>query len=167
MDKVVTSQEVLYLFSISRETFRRWTEKGCPKIAKGKFDLRVVIQWRDKNILQFGTDEMAKARFRRELARARREELETAEKEGSLVSNATAFNWLIQLGVACRIAFMAMSKRLAPVIMSLKIFDETEIEQVIRTEVVRIIRILHDGRKGAEKMIRDGTFLTNDRRRKK
>ena len=66
---IVTSTEVLGLFRISREQLRRWREKGCPQISRGRFDLGAVIKWRDETLLS--SDKMTAAKLEREQAKAK------------------------------------------------------------------------------------------------
>ena len=109
---ILTTKQTLFVFSISRETLRRWTEKGCPRIDRGKFDLKAVIQWRDENILGNGNDEMKKARLRREKAKAKHEELITSEMERSLIPRAQAYAWLGQMISESRAVFLQIPYRL-------------------------------------------------------
>ncbi len=47
-DFVVSSKIACEFFGISRETLSSWSEKGAPKEARGKYDLKKLMEWRYK-----------------------------------------------------------------------------------------------------------------------
>ena len=109
---ILTTKQILFNFSISREQLRRWSEKGLQKVGRGQFDLKAVIQFRDENILGNGNDEMKKVRLRREKAVAKRQELITSEMERSLIPREQAFAWLGQMISESRAVFLQIPYRL-------------------------------------------------------
>jgi len=145
---IVTSTEVLGLFRISREQLRRWREKGCPQISRGRFDLRSVIKWRDETLLS--SDKMTAAKLEREQAKAKLATLQAKEKEGSLILKNEAVKWVSILVAEAKQGFMNLPRRFGPVLAVVN--DEKEIEELLRKEIWAILRQLAaGGKKGSGK----------------
>lgn len=45
-----TTDQVADFFNVSTRTVRRWHKLGCPKLRRGKFDLKAVLGWWINNI---------------------------------------------------------------------------------------------------------------------
>jgi len=133
---IVSSTDILGLFRISREQLRRWREKGCPQVARGRFDLRSVIKWRDETLLS--SDKMTAAKLEREQAKAKLATLQAKEKEGSLILKNEAVKWVSLLVAECKAALMNFPRRMSPVLAP--IADEKEIEELLRKEIWGILR---------------------------
>jgi phage terminase Nu1 subunit (DNA packaging protein) len=145
---IVTSTEVLGLFRISREQLRRWREKGCPQISRGRFDLGAVIKWRDETLLS--SDKMTAAKLEREQAKAKLATLQAKEKEGSLILKNEAVKWVSILVAEAKQGFMNLPRRFGPVLAVVN--DEKEIEELLRKEIWAILRQLAaGGKKGSGK----------------
>jgi len=48
---IVSTSDLIYLFQISRKQISNWVEAGCPKLARGKWNLKDVITWRSGNFV--------------------------------------------------------------------------------------------------------------------
>ena len=145
---IVTSTEVLGLFRISREQLRRWREKGCPQISRGRFDLGAVIKWRDETLLS--SDKMTAAKLEREQAKAKLATLQAKEKEGSLILKNEAVKWVSILVAEAKQGFMNLPRRFGPVLAVVN--DERECEEILRKEIWAILKELSEiGKKGGVK----------------
>jgi hypothetical protein len=51
---IVSTSDLIYLFQISRKQISNWADAGCPKLARGKWNLREVIAWRAGNFVVDG-----------------------------------------------------------------------------------------------------------------
>ena len=148
---IVSSTDILGLFRISREQLRRWREKGCPQVARGRFDLRSVIKWRDETLLS--SDKMTAAKLEREQAKAKLATLQAKEKEGSLILKNEAVKWVSLLVAECKAALMNFPRRMSPVLAP--IADEKEIELLLRQEIWGILRQLaKEGKKGSRRSLK-------------
>jgi len=145
---IVSSTDILGLFRISREQLRRWREKGCPQISRGRFDLGAVIKWRDETLLS--SDKMTAAKLEREQAKAKLATLQAKEKEGSLILKNEAVKWVSILVAEAKQGFMNLPRRFGPVLAVVN--DEKEIEELLRKEIWAILRQLAaGGKKGSGK----------------
>ena len=145
---IVTSTEVLGLFRISREQLRRWREKGCPQISRGRFDLGAVIKWRDETLLS--SDKMTAAKLEREQAKAKLATLQAKEKEGSLILKSESVKWVSLLVAEAKQGFINLPRRFGPVLAVVN--DERECEEILRKEIWAILKELSEiGKKGGVK----------------
>ena len=146
MDEIIlTAKEMLQTFKISRQTLSRWTEKGCPRIEKGKYPLAGVIEWRDKVLFGDTLDAFKKARLRKEEAKALREELKAKQEEGSLIPKDRAVDWIVIHISNAKVAFLGQGKRLAPILALMT--DPKEIQIEIDKDNFRILTELADAKK--------------------
>lgn len=139
---ILTTKQVLFNFSISREQLRRWTERGLRKVKRGEFDLKDIIQFRDEFITGFGHDEMAKAKLRRESAKARYQELLTLEKEGTLIDRGEVIRHNLYIIQEVKNSFCQLHRVIPGKIGSL---DPRAWGSVVKEEVRRILNRLHQG----------------------
>lgn len=87
---ILTNSQICYVFNIVPETLRKWTKNGCPKLGRGKYDLRSVINWRGlsvqgdvKDVSSEAKKLQAEADFKH--AKARQEEIRLQEMLGQLI----------------------------------------------------------------------------------
>ena len=43
---IFSTADTCEFFQISRETLSRWEKKGAPKVSRGKWDIKAVMEWR-------------------------------------------------------------------------------------------------------------------------
>lgn len=86
---IFNTQEVCIFFNVSRETLSGWAKKGAPKEARGLWDLKKLMEW--KNGAGDTKEESPeirklKADVRYREAKADMEEIKKLEKEGQYVA---------------------------------------------------------------------------------
>lgn len=145
---IVTSTQVMQLFRISREQLRRWREKSCPQITRGRFDLKAVIEWRDKTLLL--TDAMSAAKLKREQSRAERESLKARKEAGTLISRQDAIDGWAILVRNCYQGFSNLPRRISETVVLMD--DPKDVEAYLRGEIHAILNELSEPlRKGGKR----------------
>jgi hypothetical protein len=139
---ILTTKQVLFNFSISREQLRRWSERGLQKVERGRFDLKTIIRFRDEFIVGFGHNEMEKAKLRREQAKARYQELITLEKEGVLIDRDRVITHNISVIQQAKSQLWGLRRTLPPKLAGK---EPREMGAVIKHEVGQILTRLHHG----------------------
>lgn len=88
-DQVIVSAQVASkVFGITVRTLNDWTKKGCPKVEKGVYNLREVMEWRHSanNSPESLEAKKQKADIRYREARADMEEMKRKTMVGELVA---------------------------------------------------------------------------------
>ena len=83
----VAAAKAAIFFKVSQRTLSEWVSRGCPKNSYGKFNLKDVREWRGKATTSQSAEARkadSEARYRE--SKAKMAELQTAEKEGKLIS---------------------------------------------------------------------------------
>jgi len=139
MKKILVSQTDLAKFeNLSTRRVRELMKYGVfSKEPSGKYDLlksnhSFIAHLRK----QVEGDEMKAAKLRRELSKARLSELETAEKEKSLIPRGEAVSWLSQIVSEAKQGFLNLPRRVAETLMGR---DPKEIEAILRFEIHDIL----------------------------
>lgn len=87
--------EVAEFFGVTRQTVNEWARNGCPKQARGSFDLKAVFTWWLETIYSdkcLQDDEaLAAAKKRYWSAKATREELRVKEEEQRLIDSDSVY----------------------------------------------------------------------------
>lgn len=151
---ILTTKQVLFNFKLSRETLRRWTEKGLQRVERGKFDLREVIRFRDENIFGSNHDEKQKAETRIKQAKATIAELEVAELEKSLIPKEQVLKWLSEIILEARQALLNIPHRLCEQLVVET--DSKVILEILRNEIYDALNRLGTGRKSIKKNLEKG-----------
>jgi len=148
MKKILVSQTDLAKFeNLSTRRVRELMKHGVfSKEPSGKYDLlksnhSFIAHLRK----QVEGDEMKAAKLRRELSKARLSELETAEKEKSLILRGEAIQWLSGVISEAKAGFRNVPYRLSPVLVGQ---DEKTIFLILRREIDGILRTLAGAEKG-------------------
>lgn len=87
--KHATEEQTAEWFGVTSRSVRGWSKAGCPRTPSGKYDLARVGAWLYRNAKRPGAEwagVAAEGRARASVARARRDEIETAKLEGSLIN---------------------------------------------------------------------------------
>ena len=50
MDFIVNTQIVADFFNVARQTVNAWGRAGCPKLGRGKWNLKQVFDWWQENL---------------------------------------------------------------------------------------------------------------------
>lgn len=88
---IVSTDDLMRLFGVSKFTAAAWADKGCPKISRGKWKLKDVIAWRGLQRLGDGgteeSDAVKKLRADAEYkdAKAKQEAVRLQEMLGNLI----------------------------------------------------------------------------------
>jgi len=95
-----TTKEISEIFSVTPKTVNQWARQGMPKIARGKFSVREVVQWWAENIYAASEDtgdiNEAKTRYWQAKARSETVKADTAEGEVAPIADYTdAWAWRI------------------------------------------------------------------------
>jgi hypothetical protein len=143
----VSSGQLVFLIKKSRETIRRYRDLGLPYDGRNKYPLSRCLQWLLENVwcpITPGGESMAGVKLRRELAKAKMQELLLAEKEGGLIPKDVPLQWLVSQVIAAKAAFLDMPRRMSEELAA--IIDDKEIEHLLRKEIRRILTNLADGK---------------------
>lgn len=88
---LVSTQALIRIFDITKQTINKWTKNGCPRYSRGWYDLHEVIVWRgigrtgDRDATDSPAAKKLKADADIKYAKARQEELKLAEIMGELI----------------------------------------------------------------------------------
>lgn len=146
----LTAKEVAYLLGVAEPTVFLWAKDGnwlAPaRVKRGKYDGKLAVKLYVENWVapkfrkpDSDSESMDDAKRRKEIAAANIKELEEAELRGRLIDKDEAIQWVGALVDEARTAFVAMPRRMAPVIYGKEIRDS---ENMIRKEVTRILNKL-------------------------
>jgi len=127
-----------------------WKRENMPHLKRGIPLFDAFRWWRAERFREL--DELRETRTRREVAKARHQELVTAEKEKSLVPADTAVIWLCRGVSDARLGFMGLPRRLASTIFLLvqKALQEA-VSKVENPEIREAVNKLIPGLKFDEK----------------
>ncbi len=153
----------------SRRTVFRWLNAGLPILPGGRFDLASVERWMQQRegasesasgpgpAVQNGKSywEAENKRFQTMLR-----QLEYERRRGNLIERDDAVKWVVSLVAEAKMAFLAMPRRLAPVLYGRQVRD---IEEALRDEIYRILERLsrptEKPRKSAHKAASEPSML--------
>jgi phage terminase Nu1 subunit (DNA packaging protein) len=143
----LTSKQFVIAFKISRETVRKWREKGMPAIEKNKYSLSECLQWVRENIWAPEDEEggMNEEKLLRERAKRKFDELKEQEKRGELIPRKESVKWVSLLVAECKAALWNIPRRLGPVLAVVN--DERECEEILRKEHRKVLEELAKGMK--------------------
>lgn len=81
----LTTAQVAEILNVEARTVRRWGDRGCPKIGRGRWDLAKVIPWWIDNVYKAedDTEAMADAKLEYWQAKARTEKVKADLAEGA------------------------------------------------------------------------------------
>lgn len=144
-DRTVSPKFLAYQWSVHPKTIRDWDWLKPAKVAPGRFDAKLAhdLYIRHRILPLHSAPEGAEtgesleeAKRRYEIARANKAELQAAQLRGNLMERGEAIQWVTALVSEARLAFLALPRRLAPVLYGKEI---REIEALIREEISRIL----------------------------
>jgi len=135
----LTTAQVMEVIGVSRMSVTNFMDAGMPKLARGTYDVRAVVQWYvarkqeefDKRIANLGSEE-AETRYR--LAKAESAELDLAVKRGQLVPVDKVLSmWETHIGSA-KAKLMAIPSRMATLVLAAQSKQEVQalLEEVQR-----------------------------------
>jgi phage terminase Nu1 subunit (DNA packaging protein) len=128
---LITTEELMKLLRVSRQTLTNWKDQGMPPYARGKWDIRKVFEWYvDKTTIE---KEATKQDFDLEAEKARKTKIEADLKQieldlaqGKAVTIEEAITKTSQLLVKVKNIVMNLPQRVAPRIIG-KSLKETKL----------------------------------------
>ena len=155
----MTTQEITWLYGITKQGLQKWIERGFPKTKKNKFPLKAGFEWWKQNVIgDLGEGaSLAEEKLKYQKWRAAREELTVKELQGELVSSAKVSDDLsfVLNGFKRRITGWA---RGLPGILAHK--DERDIYRLLLDETHFILDELS---KGVNRIVAKSTKLKKSR----
>ncbi len=147
----LTAKELAYLLGVSEPTIFLWAKGGkwlAPaRVAKGQYDGKLAVKLYIENHIapkfrtsKEGGESFDDARLRKEIAAADLQELKASALRGDLIEKDQAIKWLTVLVSEAKSAFLALPRRLAPVLYGVS--EIRDIETQIRTEIHKVLEKL-------------------------
>lgn len=146
--KDLTTEQLTYMWGTTKKTVAEWSKGWLfpAKVRRGKFDANIAHRLFIENQVipkyvkpDDGTESTDSAKRRKEIAMANLKELQEGELRGDLIQKDDAIKWVGGLVAEAKQRFIALPRRLAPVLYGKDIRD---IENDIRLEVNRILALL-------------------------
>jgi hypothetical protein len=146
--KELTTDQLAYMWATSKVSIAAWSKDWLfpAKVKRGKFDANIAHRLFVENQVipkyvkpDDGTESTDSAKRRKEIALANIKEMQEAETRGELIQKDDAIKWVGGLVAEAKQRFIALPRRLAPVLYGKDIRD---IENDIRLEVNRILSLL-------------------------
>ena len=134
---------MVWLFNVSRETLRKWREKGLPyNSKKKKYPLRACLTWVKENIWHHQTEGggINEEKLLRERARRKQDEFKADAMAKNLVPRDQAEKWLMGHVDEAKGALWGLPRRMGPTLAPVS--DEKEVEFVLRKEIREILEEL-------------------------
>ena len=147
----LTAKELAYLLGVSEPTIFLWTKGGkwlAPsRVGRGQYDGKMAVKLYIENYIapkyrgsKEGGESYEDAKRRKEIAQANLHELKESSLRGDLVEKDQAIKWLVALISEAKTAFVALPRRLAPVLYGMS--DIRQIENELRSEIMKILEKL-------------------------
>ena len=153
--KEVGTKQLAYMFDVTSKTIAEWSKSAKgeqpngwlfhAKVKYGKFDVRLAHKlYVDNQIIpryqkKEGGESYEDAKRRKEIAQANLHELKESSLRGDLVEKDQAIKWLVALISEAKTAFVALPRRLAPILYGMS--DIRQIENELRSEIMKIPKI--------------------------
>ncbi|RKZ24927.1 hypothetical protein DRQ26_06740 [bacterium] len=136
MKIIASTQQVADFFGVSRRSISNWGQSGCPKLARGKWDLKAVFDWWIQNIgarrIEERDEDLKKAKLDYWQAKGELEELKVKEKKKELISREeVARAWAERVAVVVS-GLNLLCDRLPPLLEGK---DKDETREIIKSEV--------------------------------
>lgn len=159
-----TSKRMVWLYEISRESLRKWREKGLPYNENKKlYPLGACHKWIVENILRPKSEngDINKEKLLRERAKRIQDEFKAEAMKENLIPKGKAEQWLHGHVEEAKTALWGLPRRMGPVLMSIS--DEKEIELLLREEIHKILeemaKPLHGKKQSRRKNSRKSKIL--------
>lgn len=143
-----SSQDTAKFFDISRRGLSLWVGAGCPKEARGRFNLKLVHNWWRENIQRENQeqddDKLTVWRRLYWKSKSRREEIKLQEDMGSKIDLADVKHEWVSRILVFKSGMEAFVHRLPPLLEGR---DRAEITETLRAEVREVLEgYSRDGR---------------------
>lgn len=120
-------------FNISREALRKWEQKGCPKIGRGKWDFIAVIRWHGGlDPLEISDEDSSKNLVTQKLKadiflkeqQGQLAEIELRRTRGELIEVEDAKQAFGKVITNAKTLFLSLPPKVAPRLLGLSIMDD-------------------------------------------
>jgi len=139
---VVGSDYLGHLFGITGRAVRKWPEMGCPKLARGRFDLKAVFDWWWQNIAQdraaagAGEDSINEAKRLYWWEKAHGEQTKNKRESEQLIPREEiAVEWAARMAEVAN-GLQSLSMRLPPLISGK---EQREVRNIVALNVRQIL----------------------------
>lgn len=137
-EMIVSTEQAAEFFGVTAQAVTAWARNGCPKLGRGKWDLRAVHSWWIDNIYASKEDapEMQIEKTKYWQAKARVEKVKADEAEGAMTPTAElkeAWTWRV---VEVRNRLLQLPLRLSAIVAGL---PEPEIRARLQDEIWNIL----------------------------
>lgn len=132
----VDVQTIASFFGVTVRQVQNWvSQKGCPKLKHGLYDLRSVHQWHLDAIIGIDNTESVEAKSKYWIHKAEREKVQVETLKGKLIPREEVFpTWTSRTAEVSRM-LAALSKRLPPLLEGK---DRSAMQAVVDREITRI-----------------------------
>lgn len=140
---VVSTKQVADFFDVSRQTISNWAKAGCPKLGRGRFDLKAVFDWWNENI-NAGADDSDIQQVKLEYWRAKAsiESLKEKEKRSKLIPVEEVREEFVGRLAVFRAGHQMLIDRLPPLLEGQ---DKATIKKILREELGRMFEQYRQG----------------------
>jgi len=154
LNKLLRTDQVAYMVGVSKMTISEWVKAWAlpAREKRGYFDANIFLRLYIENVIipkyarsETDGESFEDAKRRKEIAVANLKELQHSEARGELVQKDEAVEWVGSLVDEARNSFVAMPRRMAPVVYGKEIMD---IENDLRKEINRILTVMSRALRG-------------------
>lgn len=135
IDLILNAKDTSNFFDVTSRTLSLWVEKGCPKEARGRFNLKTVFNWWRDNIQQENKenddDKLTVWRRLYWKAKSRREEIKLQEEVGSKIDLENVKREWVSRILVFKSGMEAFVHRLPPLLEGQ---DRAEITEILRAD---------------------------------
>lgn len=131
----LTTVEIAELFEVTPRSIQHWHKAGCPRVSRGKWDARAVLEWWLQNVfdnredVQDETLRQAKSQYWK--WKAKREKVLALKDEGKVLSREDSDMEFAARAAAFRAMIEGLCNRLPPILVGRKI---EEISAILKQE---------------------------------
>lgn len=157
---ILSTKGIAAFFDVSIRAVQHWAASGCPKLGRGRYDLKAVHAWWWENIgadraaAEAGDESLAEQRRLYWAAKAERERLAVEREKGELLPKAEiAVEWSARVREVAN-GLQSLAMRLPPLIAGK---DAREVRDIVKHNVRQIL----------ENFSRHGRFCYPDEPKKK
>ena len=136
------TSEVARFFGVTPRQVNNWERAGCPKLKRGRFDLKAVHEWWLANVHDGGTDQGDHRGVKQEYWKwkAEGERLKVEQKAGKLVDAEGVKRVAFEEGRRVRDAILNVPARISAQLAVMR--DQFEVEQYLADELKQSLRTL-------------------------
>jgi len=138
---IVTTQQLVEFFEITKKTATRWRDAGCPQIKRGQWDLKQVFDWwwnyiaQDRAERLAGDESLNEAKRLTQWEKLKNERLKNQQLEGNLISREDVTKeWAWRISEVTN-GLCSLANMLPPLLEGK---NQIEIREIIQEEVWKL-----------------------------